>query len=101
MNVAIAPASSEATSETTRSSDSGSSESRNAPPETGGISATSSPSASTAVPVRVRAVHRIEETRRLVAELERAPHVVDARTVRQLELDLPRTRLLAQRRRTA
>ena len=45
-NVAIAPASCEATSETTRSSDSGSSERRNAPPETGGISATSSPSAS-------------------------------------------------------
>src|SRR3712207_8165005 len=43
---AIAPARSVRTSSTTASSDSGRSLSRNEPPETGGISATSSPSAS-------------------------------------------------------
>ncbi len=45
-NVAIAPASSEATSRTTASSETGSSVRMKAPPETGGISATVSPSAS-------------------------------------------------------
>ena len=44
--VAIAPASPEATSSTALSSETLLSESRNAPPETGGISATVSPSAS-------------------------------------------------------
>src|SRR5438067_1391102 len=46
MNVAIAPARSERTSSTTWSSDSGSALRRKDPPETGGITATSSPSAS-------------------------------------------------------
>ena len=45
--VAIAPASPEATSCTTSSSETLVSESRKAPPDTGGISATMSPSAST------------------------------------------------------
>ena len=49
---------------------SGSALSRNAPPETGGISATSSPSCELAVALRVLAVHRVEEPRRLVAERE-------------------------------
>ncbi len=44
--VAIAPASSLATSPTTASSETGSAVRMNAPPETGGISATTSPSAS-------------------------------------------------------
>ena len=61
VNVAIAPASSEATSRTASSSESGSSESRKAPPETGGISATSSPSASTAVARRIALVDRDEK----------------------------------------
>ena len=43
MNVAIAPAAASATSAITAPGSSGSSVSRNAPPETGGISATSSP----------------------------------------------------------
>ena len=46
MNVATAPASSEATSSIAASTESGSSLRTNAPPDTGGISATSSPSAS-------------------------------------------------------
>src|SRR5215211_3147403 len=47
MNVATAPASSDATSSTTASTERDVSLRRNAPPETGGISATSSPSDST------------------------------------------------------
>ena len=46
--VATAPASSSRTSPTTASSDSGASESRKSPPETGGITATSSPAESAA-----------------------------------------------------
>ena len=78
VKVAIAPASSSRTSSTTRSSESGSSLSRNAPPETGGISATSSPSASARSRGRVLLVDRVEQAARLVAEVERGPHVGDA-----------------------
>ena len=46
MKVAIPPACGSLTSRITAAGSSGSSESRNAPPETGGISATSSPSPS-------------------------------------------------------
>ena len=62
--VAIAPASSLRTSSTTRSSESGSSLSRNAPPETGGISATSSPSASAVSGRRVLLVDGVEQPAR-------------------------------------
>jgi hypothetical protein len=44
MNVAIAPAPSSRTSATAASTDNGASESRKSPPETGGMTATSSPS---------------------------------------------------------
>ena len=46
MNVAIAPAPGSATSATTASTSSGPAWTRNAPPDTGGMTATSSPSAS-------------------------------------------------------
>ena len=97
MNVAIAPASSLATSRTATSSDSGSSESLNAPPETGGITATSSPSAQRRRALDVLLVERVEQARRLLAELERGPHVAHRRAVRKLEPALANTRLLAQR----
>ena len=75
MNVAIAPAFSVSTSRTTASRSSGSCDSRNAPPETGGISATSSPSDELALGLGVLTVDRVEQARRLLAEVERGPDV--------------------------
>ena len=92
-NVAIAPASSVATSATTASSETGSSVRTNAPPETGGISATTSPSASSVIGRRVLLVDRVEQALGLVAEVERGPHVGDAR---RLDLPLRPARPLAQ-----
>ena len=69
---------SSATSATTAATSSGSALSRNAPPETGGMSATSSPSASSRSGGGVLAVDGVEQARRLVAELERRPDVADA-----------------------
>ena len=83
MNVATAPASSLGASATAALGSSGSLGERNAPPETGGISATSSPSASAVVAVGVLLVDRVEEAARLVAEPELRPDVGDARRRRR------------------
>ena len=72
---------SSATCSTTASATIGSSVSTKAPPETGGIRATSSPSASARVLAGVLQVDRIEQALGLVAEAERGPdvgHAVDA-----------------------
>ena len=82
----MAPASSDATSRTASSSESGSSESRNAPPETGGISATSSPAREHAVARRVVLVDGEQQPRRLGSELERRPDVGRRRALGQLDL---------------
>ena len=96
VKVAIAPASSEATSRTASSSESGSSESRKAPPETGGISATSSPAASTLSRGAYVLVDGDEQARRLVAERERRPDVGRGRALGQLDLGRARPGELAQ-----
>mgnify|MGYP003694541519 CR=1 FL=1 len=75
MNVAIAPAESSRTSATAASTESGSAERRKSPPDTGGITATSSPSLERLGSIDVRSVARVEEPARLVAELERGPDV--------------------------
>ena len=62
----------------TAATSSGSAVIRKAPPETGGISATSSPSCSSCVALDVRAVDGVEQARRLVAEVEPRPDVLDA-----------------------
>ena len=59
----------------------GSAVSRNAPPETGGISATSSPSAELDLGGAVGAIDRVEEPGRLLAQVERGPDVLDAGTL--------------------
>ena len=66
----------------------------NAPPETGGISATSSPSLSSLRGLRVLAVHRVQQSRRLVAERERGPDVGDAPDA--VELDASGARALSE-----
>ena len=99
VKVATAPARSSATSATAASSESGSSVTRKAPPETGGISATSSPSAQLPLALGVLAVDRVEQAGGLVAEAERGPHVGEP--VDAVELALRPARPLAQAREEA
>ena len=88
-NVAIAPAASSRTSATAASTESGSSESRKSPPDTGGMTATSSPGASYSARSAYARLTRVEEPGRLVAERERAARRRRRSPVGELELDAP------------
>ena len=89
MNVAIAPAPSSRTSATAASTESGSADSLKSPPETGGMTATSSPAAESLGALDVRPVARVQEPGGLVAERELRPDVAHGGALVELELELP------------
>ena len=87
-NVAIAPARRPHLA-TAASTDSGASESRKSPPDTGGITATSSPAASDSLRSAYARLTRVQQTPRLVAEPERGQTSPTVAPSRELDLDAP------------
>ena len=85
----MAPASSDATSATTRSSESGASERTEVAAGDGRNERHLVAVGERRIAIHVGAIDGVDEAPRLVAEPERGPDVVDARAVRELELALP------------